>query len=102
VYEGITTAETRQTIPDFTVWTHPIPDGESIEEVGKRADAVIAMLRSTDERTLIFAHGHFLRVVTARWLGLPPRAGANLALWTATVSVLGWERETPVLQRWNA
>ena len=101
-YEGITTAETRQTIPDFTVWTHWIHGGEQLYEVGERADRVIAELRQTDQRTLIFAHGHFLRIFTARWLGLRPAAGANLALHTATVSVLGWERDTPTLQRWNA
>jgi len=101
-YEGITTAETRKTIPDFTVWTHWIPGGEQLYEVAERADAVIADLRRTDERTLIFAHGHFLRIFTARWFGARPIAGANLELHTATVSVLGWERDTPTLQRWNA
>jgi broad specificity phosphatase PhoE len=101
-YEGITTAETRQTIPDFTVWTHWIYGGEQLYEVAERADAVIADLRTTDERTLIFAHGHFLRVFTASWLGLRPITGANFELHTATISVLGWERDTPTLQRWNA
>ena len=101
-YEGITTAETRETIPDFTVWTHWIHGGEQLHEVAERADSIIADLRRTDERTLVFAHGHFLRIFTARWLGLRPLAGANLALHTATVSVLGWERDTPTLQRWNA
>ena len=66
------------------------------------ADLVVADLRRSDARTLVFGHGHFLRIVTARWLALPAIAGANLALHTATVSVLGWERETPTLQRWNA
>lgn len=101
-YEGVTTAETRETIPDFTVWTHPIVDGEALDEVAARADAIIGDLRASEERTLVFAHGHFLRIFTARWLGLDPVAGANLALHTATVSVLGWERDTPTLQRWNA
>jgi probable phosphoglycerate mutase len=101
-YEGITTAETRETIPDFTVWTHWIHGGEQLYEVAERAEQVITELRRTDERTLIFAHGHFLRVFTAVWLGLRPVHGSNLALHTATISVLGWERDTPTLQRWNA
>jgi probable phosphoglycerate mutase len=101
-YEGITTAEIRKSIPGFTVWTHPIVDGEQLDEASARADLVVADLRSGPGRILVFGHGHFLRIVTARWLGLPAIAGANLALHTATVSVLGWERETPTLQRWNA
>ena len=101
-YEGVTTAETRETIPDFTVWTHPIIGGEQLDEASARADLVVADLRRADGRVLVFGHGHFLRIVTARWLGLTAVAGANLELHTATVSVLGWERETPTLQRWNA
>lgn len=101
-YEGRTTAEVREEIPGWSVWTHPIIDGESLDQVGQRADDVIADLRSGSGRILVFGHGHFLRILSARWLELPASAGANLALHTATLSVLGWERETPALHRWNA
>lgn len=101
VYEGITTAETRLEIPGWSVWTHPILDGESIEEVGLRADAVIGRIKGADGATVLFAHGHYLRILTARWLGLPATAGRHFALDAATVSVLGFERENRVIRQWN-
>ena len=101
VYEGRTSAEIRETIPDWTVWTHPIEGGESLEEVAARADRVIARIRILDGDVALFAHGHVLRILAARWLELPPVMGMSLALATATVSVLGWERETPVIEAWN-
>jgi len=69
--------------------------------VAARADRVIARARGLDGDTLIFAHGHLGRILGARWVGLPPSAGARLALSTATISVLGWDRETPAISRWN-
>lgn len=101
-YEGRTTAEEREEVPDWSVWTHPVTDGESVEQVGARADEVIERLHGVDGRVLLFSHGHFSRILAARWLGLPPAAGRHFVLMTATVSVLGWERETPALLRWNA
>lgn len=101
VYEGITTAETRLEIPDWSVWTHPITDGESIDEVGIRADAVIERVGTADGATVLFAHGHYLRILTARWLGLPATAGRHFALDAATVSVLGFEQENRVIRQWN-
>ena len=100
-YEGLTTATIRETVPGWTVWTHPIPDGETAEEVAARVDGVIARVRAAQGDVLLFAHGHVLRVLAARWLGLPPTDGWLFALGTATVSVLGWERETAVVERWN-
>jgi broad specificity phosphatase PhoE len=100
-YEGLTTAEIRKTVPGWTVWTHPIPGGETADEVAARVDRVIARIRAAPGDAALFAHGHVLRVLTARWLGLPPTDGRLLALGTATVSVLGWERETAVVERWN-
>ena len=100
-YEGITTPEIRRSVPGWTVWTHGVPDGESPEHVGNRVDRVIERIRSAPGDVAVFAHGHILRVLTARWLGLDPAAGRLFALHTATVSVLGWERETPVIERWN-
>lgn len=101
-YEGITTAEIRETVPGWTVFTHPSPGGETAEQVGERIDRALDRMRASGGRTLVFGHGHALRVVTARWLGLPVREGRLFRLDTATVSVLGHEREAPVVLRWNA
>ncbi|HEX4897579.1 MAG TPA: histidine phosphatase family protein [Candidatus Limnocylindrales bacterium] len=99
--EGRTTPEIRDERPGWTIWRHGVRDGEPIESVAARVDRVIARARSGDGDTLCFAHGHVLRVLAARWIDLPPSAGARLALATATISILGWERETPVISRWN-
>ncbi len=99
--EGRTTEEIRAERPGWTIWSGGVRDGETIAEVGARADRVVALARSTPGDTLVFAHGHVLRVIATRWLGLPPADGRLFALSTATISVLGWEREDPVLLRWN-
>lgn len=101
VYEGRRTVDVRQEIPGWSIWTHPVMDGESVDEVGARADRVIADLGETEGRVLVFGHGHFLRILAARWIGLPALAGRRLALETATISELGWERETRVVVHWN-
>lgn len=100
-FEGRSTAEAREEIPGWSVWTHPIPGGESVEDVGTRLDRVIAQVEAVPGHVLVFGHGHALRVLAARWIGLPPGAGQSLALATATVSTLGWERETRVIRQWN-
>jgi probable phosphoglycerate mutase len=100
-YEGLTMLEIRKAVPGWTVWTHPIPGGETADEVAARVDRVIARVRAAPGDTVLFAHGHLLRVLAARWLGLPPTDGRLFALGTATVSVLGWEREAAVVERWN-
>jgi probable phosphoglycerate mutase len=108
VYEGRTTQEIQAEIPGWSVWKDPIIGGESVEQVGARADGVIARALSsttpeTDQvtRVALFAHAHILRILAARWVGLQPRDGSLLVLGTGSVSVLGWERETRVIQRWN-
>lgn len=101
VYEGITTKEIRETVPAWTVWFGGCPDGETPEQVAARVDRVIAAARAAGGTTLVVAHGHVLRMLTARWLGLPPQDGRFFRLDTATVSLLGWERETPVILKWN-
>ena len=101
-YEGVTTAEIRETVPGWTVWSHPLPGGETASRVAERLDRVVARARAVPGRTLVFAHGHSLRVLTARWLEQPPEEGRLFRLDTSTVSVLGFERESPVLLRWNA
>jgi broad specificity phosphatase PhoE len=101
-YEGLTTPEIRESVPGWSVWTHPVLGGETADEVAARVDRVIERVRSATGNVALFAHGHVLRVLTARWLDLPPTEGRRFALATATVSVLGWERETPVVERWNS
>ena len=100
-YEGLTTPELREQRPAWTVFADGCPGGESPEQVAARADRVIARAQDTDGDVVAFSHGHFLRVLAARWVGLPPQAGAHLALATASVSVLGWEREVPVIISWD-
>ncbi len=101
-YEGITTEEIRRTVPGWTVWTHPTPGGEDAAQVGERLDRVVERARSVDGDTLVFAHGHSLRALTARWIGLDVADGRLFRLDTATVSVLGFERDVPVVLSWNA
>jgi len=99
--EGRTTAEIRESHPEWSIWEGPVPGGDSAGQVGARLDRVVARCRAVDGRVLLFGHGHSLRALAARWLGLPVADGRHLRLDTATVSVLGWERETPVVLRWN-
>ncbi len=101
-YEGITTVEIRETVPGWTVWTHPSPGGETPDQVAERLGRVVATVRAVEGRTLVFGHGHALRALTALWLGLPVTDGRLFRLDTATVSVLGYERDVPVVLRWNA
>lgn len=100
-YEGITTAQIRQTTPGWTVWTHESPGGEMPEAVAARLDRVIVTVRQHPGHSLLFGHGHALRAFTARWLGLPVRDGRLWRLDTATVSVLGYERDQACIVTWN-
>jgi broad specificity phosphatase PhoE len=100
-YEGITTPEIRSRRPDWFLWRDGCPGGEKAADVGARADRVVAELRAGGDDCAVFGHGHMLRVLAARWLGLPAEEGRLLGLSTATLSVLGYERETPVLWLWN-
>jgi probable phosphoglycerate mutase len=100
-YEGRTTVEIRREVPGWSLWRDGGPAGETADEVGRRVDRVIATVRLEGGDTLLFAHGHVLRVLAARWLGLPAADGRLLKLDTGTVSVLGWEREVAVMTHWN-
>lgn len=100
-YEGLTTAEIQVQNPTWTIWNGTPPDGESAAEVGTRADRVIARAGAANGDVALFGHGHMLRVLAARWLGLDPTGGRLLALSTGSVSVLGYERESRVVQGWN-
>ena len=101
--EGLETDDIRASYPGWTIWRGPWPGGETVAEVAARADRIVARVRSSRVvgDALVFAHGHLLRVLTARWLGLPPESGHLFALGTGTVSVLGWEHDSPVVQAWN-
>ena len=101
-YEGRTTPEIREIAPGWTVWTAPTPGGETAAQVTARMDRVVARVRAADGPTLVFGHAHGLRALAARWLELDVAEGRHLRLDTATISRLGWERESPVVLRWNA
>lgn len=101
-YEGLTTHEIRETVPGWTVWTHACPGGESADAVSRRLDRVVGKVRASGGRVLAFSHGHASRGLAARWLGLPVAEGRLFGLDTATVSVLGYERGSPVMARWNS
>jgi len=125
IYEGKTTKEIQAQIPGWSVWKNEIVGGETVEHVGERADKVtlqaltvdrpapwtvstpssekVALFWSTPPsgKVALFAHAHILRILAARWIGLAATGGASFALGTGSVSVLGWERETRVIQSWN-
>jgi probable phosphoglycerate mutase len=101
-YEGKTTPEIREIHPDWFLWRDGCPGGESPAQVGARADGLIEEVRAVQGDVLLFAHGHILRVITSRWLGYPPGDGMHFSLGTATLSILGWEREAASIWRWNA
>jgi probable phosphoglycerate mutase len=101
-YEGRTTANIRKEIPNWTIFTGKVFGGETADEVGARADQVIERVDATDGAVALVAHGHILRILGARWMGLPAINGSHLGLGTATLSVLGYERETKVITQWNA
>ena len=103
-YEGITTATIRETVPDWTVWTHPCPNGESAAQVQIRCERAIETAINTngDGDIALFAHGHILRALAGTWLGLGASGGALLQLGTASVSILGWEHDHRTIARWNA
>ncbi|MCU1323993.1 MAG: Phosphoglycerate mutase [Acidobacteriaceae bacterium] len=104
IYEGKTTPEIRKEVPGWSVWKDTIVDGETVDQVGQRADAVISRALAAppkSHRVALFAHAHILRILAARWIGLPADGGRLFLLGTGSVSVLGWERETRVIAGWN-
>jgi probable phosphoglycerate mutase len=101
-YEGRTTDEIRREVPGWTVFAHASPGGETADAVAARADRVIERAVAAGGPVAVFSHGHFLRVLGARWIALPAAGGARLGLDTATLSFLGYEREWRVLRVWNS
>ena len=100
-YDSLTAAEIRRDRPGWTPWEGGFPGGETLDDLTARADRVLARVRAAGGDVALFAHGHILRVVAARWLEQPAIAGSRYYLATATLSVLARERETTVIERWN-
>ncbi|MFG3196486.1 histidine phosphatase family protein [Streptomyces sp. NPDC048208] len=100
-YEGMTPAEIRALRPDWLIWRDGVPEGETLAEVTARADEVVRWARSADRDVLIFAHGHILRSIGARWLGLPLDFAARLRLNPTSLSTLGWAYGEPAIEHWN-
>lgn len=102
-YEGRTTADIRKERPDWQLFRDGCPGGESLDAIGDRADRVISRVRAVDGDVLLFSSGHILRILGARWLGLPPSGGGLLLLSTASLSKLGYEhgKIDPVIRLWN-
>jgi broad specificity phosphatase PhoE len=100
-YEGLTTAEIQKRVPGWTIFSGAVPKGETVEQVAVRANRVITKALASAGDVALFGHGHLLRILAARWIGLEPSAGQLLALSTASLSVLGYERETRVIRLWN-
>jgi len=105
IFEGKTTKQIREETgnPDWSIWDAEIVDGEPVQHTGERADGVIAraLAAGNGGNVALFAHAHILRILAARWIGLPARGGSVLVLGTGSVSELGFERETRVIKRWN-
>ncbi|GAB3698563.1 histidine phosphatase family protein [Mariniluteicoccus flavus] len=101
-YEGRTSKEIREDVPDWRIWTHPVPNGETHDEVMDRLTRVVRRVQDSGvERALVFGHGHSLRVLALSWLHFDISRGQSFPLETATVSVLGFEKESPAIIRWN-
>ncbi|MGI8701980.1 MAG: histidine phosphatase family protein [Nocardioidaceae bacterium] len=101
-YEGRTRADIQRDRPGWSVWADGSPGGESPEQVSRRVDEVIARCREVEGVVLVFAHGHILRALAARWLDHPIELGANLELATTRISILSHDRGAPTLELWNA
>ncbi|MEU3756363.1 histidine phosphatase family protein [Streptomyces olivoreticuli] len=100
-YEGMTPAEIKAQRPGWLIWRDGVPEGETLAEVGARADEVVQWARSADRDVLIFAHGHILRTIGARWLGLDASFAARIRLDPTSLSILGWAYDAPAIERWN-
>jgi broad specificity phosphatase PhoE len=102
-YEGRTTAQIRQSVPNWTIWTHGAANGETVEQVSARADRVLrrAAERLADGPVILVSHGHISRAIGARWIGRPAHDGSRLALETAAPSLLSTQYDVRVIDRWN-
>ncbi|MEU5419203.1 histidine phosphatase family protein [Streptomyces sp. NPDC001407] len=100
-YEGMTPAEIKAGRPGWLIWRDGVPEGETLAEIGARADEVVEWARSADRDVLVFAHGHILRTIGARWLGLDASFAARIRLDPTSLSILGWAYDAPAIERWN-
>lgn len=100
-YEGLTSLQIRKINPNWNLFTKGCPGGETPENITIRADRVIQKIRSSEKNTAIFSHGHFLRVLAIRWIGLPVIHAASLTLATSSISILGYENRNPAIMQWN-
>jgi probable phosphoglycerate mutase len=100
-FEGTRTADLRENDPHWSIWTAAIRSGESLVDVARRADGVLTRIGPIGGTVVLFAHAHLLRILAARWCGCPADAGRHLTLLPASISVLGFEREVPVIDQWN-
>ena len=100
-YEGLKTVDIQKERPDWVLWKDGVPGGETAQQVGARADRLIARAAAADGDVALFSHGHMLRVLGARWLGLAPTGGQLFALGTAALSALGYEHDYRVINVWN-
>jgi broad specificity phosphatase PhoE len=101
IFEGRKTSEIRSQSPGWSIWQTEVPEGEAVEHVAARARRVIEEAATSLGDVALFSHGHMLRILTACWLGLDPRSGRLFAMDTASIGVLGYERETRVIRSWN-
>ena len=101
-YEGLTPAQIHSAAPGWLIFRDGCPGGETPDEIGARVDRVIARARAAEGDVAVFAHGHVLRVLAARWVGLPPGAGQHFLLDTGTLNILGYYRDVPAIKTWNA
>jgi broad specificity phosphatase PhoE len=100
-YEGMTPAEIQAIRPGWFIWRDAVPDGETLDQVAARADEVVDWARAEDRDVLVFAHGHILRAIGARWLGVPVDFAARIRLNPTSLSVLGWAYGEPAIEAWN-
>lgn len=103
-YEGIESAQIRRDNPGYLIWDRGVPNGETLVQVAARADALIARVRQqleTGGNAIVFTHGHFSRILAARWLGMDPGAGRHFLLGTAGICRLGWDKDTPAVEAWG-
>jgi probable phosphoglycerate mutase len=101
-FEGKTTKEIRESVPDWSLWTHACPNGESLQDAAKRVRGLLSELEGVEGSVAIFAHGHILRILACEYLGLSPENGKHLMLDTCSVSVLASEHDVPAIKMWNA
>jgi probable phosphoglycerate mutase len=101
IYEGTKTADLKKDNPEWSIWTADVRNGESLADLGERANNLIARIADAGGDVALFGHGHFFRILAACWIGLPPEGGRCFGFDTAGISVLGYERKTRVIRHWN-